>query len=207
MNRDDASTTASIVGAFSVLELCAAVFTFTSGSSALLGRPRCGLSICHYVPYSIHFWVYANFFHEKNGQNAKKYSKCAIFVCCKNGRRRLPGAQSINTGRAYLKACVNQTIGTGAKGSSGMGYWTGTRVSWQGPVWQGCVTHARRTCDKHCHANPELNLWVDVITSFRAGVCVTWTSFTEQTNESRCKVKQKQNIKNVEDNNSHFSKQ
>ena len=29
----------------SVLMLCALVFIFTSGSSALLGRPRCGLSI------------------------------------------------------------------------------------------------------------------------------------------------------------------
>ena len=29
----------------SVLMLCAPVFIFTSGSSALLGRPRCGLSI------------------------------------------------------------------------------------------------------------------------------------------------------------------
>ena len=29
----------------SVLMLCAPVFKFTSGSSALLGRPRCGLSI------------------------------------------------------------------------------------------------------------------------------------------------------------------
>ena len=28
-----------------VLILCAPVFIFTSGSSALLGRPRCGLSI------------------------------------------------------------------------------------------------------------------------------------------------------------------
>ena len=31
--------------ALSVLMLCAPVFIFTSGSSALLGRPRCGLSI------------------------------------------------------------------------------------------------------------------------------------------------------------------
>ena len=30
---------------FSVLMLCAPVFIFTSSSSALLGRPRCGLSI------------------------------------------------------------------------------------------------------------------------------------------------------------------
>ena len=30
---------------FSVLMLCAPVFIFTSGSSALLGRPRCGLPI------------------------------------------------------------------------------------------------------------------------------------------------------------------
>ena len=31
--------------ALSVLMLCAPVFIFTSSSSALLGRPRCGLSI------------------------------------------------------------------------------------------------------------------------------------------------------------------
>ena len=31
--------------ALSVLMLCTSVFIFTSGSSALLGRPRCGLSI------------------------------------------------------------------------------------------------------------------------------------------------------------------
>ena len=31
--------------ALSVLMLCAPVFIFTSNSSALLGRPRCGLSI------------------------------------------------------------------------------------------------------------------------------------------------------------------
>ena len=31
--------------AFLVLMLCAPVFIFTFGSSALLGRPRCGLSI------------------------------------------------------------------------------------------------------------------------------------------------------------------
>ena len=40
----------------SVLMLCAPVFIFTSGSSALLGHPRCGYrSDCRYLPYSIHF--------------------------------------------------------------------------------------------------------------------------------------------------------
>ena len=40
----------------SVLMLCTPVFIFTSGSSALLGRPRCVYrSDCRYLPCSIHF--------------------------------------------------------------------------------------------------------------------------------------------------------
>ena len=65
----------------SVLMLCTPVFIFTSGSSALLGHPRCGLSIwlSLLAIFNTLFWVYANFFHEKTDKT-RKYSKSAIFV-------------------------------------------------------------------------------------------------------------------------------
>ena len=62
--------------ALSLWMLCAPVFIFTSDSSALLGRPRCG----HYLPYSIHFWVYAIFFFMRKRTKHKKILKSAIFV-------------------------------------------------------------------------------------------------------------------------------
>ena len=67
--------------------LCAPVFIFSFGSSALLERPRCGL----YLSYSLYL-VYANFFHEKSDKR-----KSAILYDMRNGRRRLLGTQSINT--------------------------------------------------------------------------------------------------------------
>ena len=67
--------------------LCTPVFIFSFGSSALLERPRCGL----YLSYSLHL-VYANFFQEKTDKR-----KSAILYDMRNGRRRLLGAQSINT--------------------------------------------------------------------------------------------------------------
>ena len=81
----------------SVLMPCVPVFIFTSGSSALLGRPRSGLSIwlSLLAIFNTLFWVYANLFHEKTDKT-RKYSKSAIFVWYQNGRRRLLGAQSIN---------------------------------------------------------------------------------------------------------------
>ena len=47
---------------FSALMLCATVFIFTSGSSALLGRPRCGLWIwlSLLAIFNTLFWGYAN---------------------------------------------------------------------------------------------------------------------------------------------------
>ena len=74
--------------------ICAPVFT--SRSSALLGRPRCGLSIwlSLLAIFNTLSWVYANLFHEKTD---KTREKCAIFVWCENRRRRLLGAQSINS--------------------------------------------------------------------------------------------------------------
>ena len=82
--------------------LCAPVFIFSRGSSALLvGHPRCGLSIwlSLFAIFNPLFWVYANVFHEKTDKT-RKYSKSAIFVRYEKGRRRLQGAQSINTERA-----------------------------------------------------------------------------------------------------------
>ena len=92
--------------------LCVPVFIFTSGSSALIGRPRCGLSIwlSLLAIFTTLFWVYANFCHEKTDKT-RKYSKSAIYVGYKNGRRRLLGAQSINTDRAAV-APVSGEIGT-----------------------------------------------------------------------------------------------
>ena len=57
----------------SVLMLCVPVFIFTSGSSALLGRPHCGLSIWLSLLAILNtlFWVYANLFHEKTDKTRK----------------------------------------------------------------------------------------------------------------------------------------
>ena len=59
--------------ALRVLMLCTPVFIFTSGSSAHLGRPRCGLSI--WLPllaiFNTPFWVYAFFINEKTAKTAK----------------------------------------------------------------------------------------------------------------------------------------
>ena len=48
-----------VLKALSVLMLCAPVFIFTFGSSALLGRPRCGLSIWQSLLaiFNTLFWV------------------------------------------------------------------------------------------------------------------------------------------------------
>ena len=71
--------------------LCAPVFIFTSGSSALLGRPRCGLATGLSLLATFHtlFWVDANFFFFFYEETDKtwKYSKSAIFVWYENGRR------------------------------------------------------------------------------------------------------------------------
>ena len=89
--------------ALSVSTLCASVFIFTPGSSALLGHPRCGLSIwlSPLVIFSTLFWAYAHVFHEKTDKT-RKYSKSAIFVWKENGRQWLLDAQSINTERVSV---------------------------------------------------------------------------------------------------------
>ena len=57
----------SLREALSVLMLCAPVFTFTSSSSALLGRPRCGLLIWLLLLaiFNTLFWVCVNLFTRK----------------------------------------------------------------------------------------------------------------------------------------------
>ena len=77
---------------------CTPVFIFTSGSSVLLGRPRCGLSIwlSLFAIFNTLFLVYVNLFHKKMDKT-RKHSKSAIFVWYENGRRRLLDEQSINT--------------------------------------------------------------------------------------------------------------
>ena len=79
--------------------LCAPVFIFTAGSSALLGRPRCSLSIwlSLLAIFNTLFWVYVDFVHDKTDKT-RKYSKSAIFLW------RLLGAQSINT-ESLFKCC------------------------------------------------------------------------------------------------------
>ena len=52
--------------ALSVLMLCVLVLIFTSGSSALLGRPRClSIWLSLLAIFSTLFWVYVNFCQEK----------------------------------------------------------------------------------------------------------------------------------------------
>ena len=67
------STRPKVKEALSVLMLCAPVFIFTSGSSALLGRPRHGLSIWLWLLdiFNKLFWVFADFFHEKTDKIRK----------------------------------------------------------------------------------------------------------------------------------------
>ena len=62
--------------------VCAPIFIFTSGSSALFGCPCCGLSIWLSLLAIFNtqlFWVYANFFHEKTDKT-RGYSKSAGYT-------------------------------------------------------------------------------------------------------------------------------
>ena len=81
-----------------LMMLCAFVFIFTSGSWALLGRPRCGLSIwlSLITMFNTFFLSLCQRFSRENGQNTK-ILKVRYFRMIQNGRRRLQGAQSINT--------------------------------------------------------------------------------------------------------------
>ena len=84
--------------------LCAPVFIFTSSSSALLGRPRCGLSIwlSLLAIFNTLFGVYGISFFTRKRTKDENTRKSSFFVIYENGRRRLRGAQSINTERASL---------------------------------------------------------------------------------------------------------
>ena len=89
-----------------VLMLCAPVFIFTSGSSALLGRPRCGLSIwlSLLVIFNTLFWVYWCQIVFTRKRKKHENTRSAIFVWYENVRRRLLGVQSINTEITSLKS-------------------------------------------------------------------------------------------------------
>ena len=78
--------------------LCAPVFIFTPGSSALLGCPRCGLLIwlSLLVTFNTILWVYVNFFQEKTDKT-QKCLKSTIFVWYENGSWQLLDMKSINT--------------------------------------------------------------------------------------------------------------
>ena len=71
--------------------LCAPVFIFTSGSSALLGCPSCGLLIglSLLAIFNTLFWVYVNLFREKTDKT--------WYVWYENGRLQLLDAKTINT--------------------------------------------------------------------------------------------------------------
>ena len=87
--------------ALSVLMLCTPLFIFTSGSSALLGCPHCGLStwLLLLAIFKTLFWVYANlFFSTRKWKKTWEYLKSTIFVYI-NGHRWLLGVQSINSER------------------------------------------------------------------------------------------------------------
>ena len=67
---------------------------------------RCGLSTdFRYLTYSIHFSKFMAFYSRGNGQNTKIPE-----VHFSMTRRRLPGAQSINTERATLTIEKNKKI-------------------------------------------------------------------------------------------------
>ena len=97
--------------------LCAPVFIFTSGSSALLGRPRCGSSIwlSLLTMFNTLCRVYVNLFHEKMD---KTWTYSTIFVWNKNGRLRLLGAQSINIESLFEGVMYRTIISHLSKGIS-----------------------------------------------------------------------------------------
>ena len=90
----------------SVLMLCALVFIFTSGSSALLGRPCCGLSIwlSLLAIFKIIFWVYAFIFLKT------KRTKPENTQILRMTRKWLLGAQSINTESSLSLTLSNQQV-------------------------------------------------------------------------------------------------
>ena len=79
--------------------LCAPVFIFTSGSSALLGWPR--------LPYSYTFLSLCQFVSRENGQNTKNTRSPPFSHDMKMAPDGLLGAQSINTESASLRCYLH----------------------------------------------------------------------------------------------------
>ena len=127
--------------------LCAPVFLFTSDSSALLGRPRCGLSIwlSLLAIFNTLFWLYVNFFFHEKTDKTRKYSKSDILVWYENDHRRLQGAQSINTERACLQIFLHQEFNSAVEGRVVHQLWTHTSpltyriVLWHRPHMQNLI--------------------------------------------------------------------
>ena len=87
------------------------VFIFTSSSSALLGRPRCALSIwlSLLAVFNTLFWVYANLFVFTRKRTKHENTS---HVWYQNSRGRLLGAQSserapLNSLMVCLSACLS----------------------------------------------------------------------------------------------------
>ena len=61
-------------------------------------------SDCRYLPYSLHFSEFMLIFFTRKRKKHEKTRSVPFFVWYENGRRRLLGAQSINTERTSLRA-------------------------------------------------------------------------------------------------------
>ena len=76
--------------------VCNCVYIYIWQLSSL-GHPHCALSICHYLPYSIHFSEFMPSFSQEKTDKIWKHLKFNILVWYKNGHQWLLGVQSINT--------------------------------------------------------------------------------------------------------------
>ena len=87
-----------------VLMVCAPVFIFTSGSSALdlLGRPRREVYWCHcrYLPYSINFSEFISFFSLRENRQNTKILEVRHFRMIRNWPPTVIGRAKHNTERA-----------------------------------------------------------------------------------------------------------
>ena len=81
------------------------MFIFASSSSALLGRPRCGLSIS--LPYSIHLSEFMPILFKRKWTKHENTRRPPFSY---DGHRRLLGAQSINTERAFFYVFVLRDV-------------------------------------------------------------------------------------------------
>ena len=103
------------------------VFIFTSGSSALRAPTLWFIDLTvatYHIQYT--FLSLCHFFSRENGQNTKM-----LEVSYENGRRRLLGAQSINTERASLIIlCLLKGVGV----CRPKGYGFGAVLVWNRPL-------------------------------------------------------------------------